>query len=81
MGEIREALRLLNGRFSTAILRYPSGRYGIVGSVPFELTEIRGKPIPSRQSKVWNTESEVINALLEIGITKFQLADCSWYQD
>lgn len=71
-------------RMSTAILRYPSGRFGIVGSVPGELTEIRprqGDPYSHtrRVSKVWDTEAEVVAALLAIGVTRFQMADCSWY--
>lgn len=65
------------GRMSTAILQYPSGRFGIVGSVPMELTEDRGR---GRQSMVWATEQEVIEALLGIGCAKFQRADCSWYE-
>lgn len=67
------------GRMSTAILKYPTGRYGLVGSVPGQLTEIRGSS-PYPQSRAWNSEQEVIDALLSIGITKFQLADCSWYE-
>lgn len=65
------------GRMATAILKYPTGRFGIVGSVPGELTEDRGR---GRVSKVWDTEQEVIDALLSIGCTKFQRADCSWYE-
>jgi len=69
---------------STAIQRYPTGRYGIVGSIPYDLTEParHGTPQvpPLRVSKVWDTEQEVIDALLAIGIERFQLADCSWYQ-
>ena len=53
---------------STAILRYPTGRYGLVGSVPVALN-----------SRVWETEHEAITALLAYGCTRFQLADCSWY--
>jgi len=70
-------------KYSTAVHRYPSGRFGIVGSVPAELTEPQrsGTPQypPVRVSKVWDTEEQVIQALLGIGISKFQLADCSWY--
>ena len=71
--------------FSTAILRYPSGRYGLVGSIPYALTEpsTHGTPHipPVRASLVWDTENEAIRALLALGITRFQLADCSWYQE
>jgi hypothetical protein len=73
---------ILSGRMSTAILKYPTGRYGIVGSVPYELSE----PMPhaftpgQRRSQVFETEQDVIDALLAIGCTRFQLADCTWYQ-
>jgi hypothetical protein len=67
--------------YSTAILKYPSGKYGIVGSVPIELTrKVESGYQLIDVSKVWNTEQEVIDELLAIGVTKFQLADCSWYQ-
>ena len=64
------------GRMSTAILKYPSGRFGLVGSVPAELTEDRGRGVVS---KVWATEQDAVDALLSIGCRKFQLSDCSWY--
>ena len=66
--------------YSTAILRYPSGRYGLVGSVPEELA---WQPAAGslRVPRTWDTENEVIRALLAEGITHFQLADCSWYQE
>ncbi len=71
-------------KLSTGIQRYPSGRYGIVGSIPAELTHesTSGTPQwpPVRVSNSYNTEEEVINALLEAGITEFQLPDCSWYK-
>jgi hypothetical protein len=70
---------------STAILRYPSGRYGLVGRLPLALTKpsTHGTPQvpPLRVSRVWDTENEVIRALLALGITRFQLADRSWYQE
>ena len=71
------------GRMSTAIQRYPSGRYGIVGSIPGELTELDPKAFSpgQRKCKVWETEQQVIDALLELGITHFQRADCSWYDE
>jgi hypothetical protein len=65
--------------YSTAILRYPSGRFGIVGSVPVALTKERAGMFPGRDSMVWATEQEAIDALLSIGVTRFQRADCSWY--
>jgi hypothetical protein len=67
-------------KMSTAILCYPSGRYGIVGSVPMELTrEVKSGFSTSRASQVWDTEQETIDALVAIGCDKFQRADCSWY--
>ena len=82
-GGVAEAMPLLPGRMSTAISRYPSGRYGIVGSIPYELTEpdLHGTPQipPNRRSKVWSSEQDVIDALLAIGWTKFQRVDCSWW--
>lgn len=76
---------LFGGRFSTAITKYPTGQYGIVGSIPYELTEPQttGTPQypPLRRSKRWNTEQEAIDTLLAIGCERFQLADCSWYEN
>ena len=61
--------------YSTAILKYPTGRYGIVGSIPVhEATWDSAR----NNSKVWSTEAEVAAALRSIGITHFQLANCSW---
>jgi hypothetical protein len=34
---------------------------------------------PGRDSMVWATEQEAIEALLSIGVTRFQRADCSWF--
>lgn len=69
-------------KYSTAILRYPTGRFGIVGSVPYELTEpdTRSYTPGARKSMVWDTEQEAITALLAIGCTEFQLSNCQWYQ-
>lgn len=74
-------MTLFNAPMSTAILRYPSGRFGLVGSVPAALTKERGGLYPGRDSMVWETEQQVIDALLAIGITRFQRADCSWYAE
>ena len=67
-------------KFSTAILQYPSGRYGIVGRVPVVLSieekDYRGI---TRKSMSWGTEAEAIAALVGAGVERFQLADCSWY--
>ena len=75
-----QALKMLSGKMTTGIIKYPSGRYGIVGSVPYELTKERKGLFPGRDSKAWDTEQEVIDALLGIGITRFQLNDCSFYR-
>lgn len=81
-GGVGEALALLSKRLSTAILKYPSGRFGLVGSIPGELTELDPKALSpgQRKSMVWDTEQDVIDALLAIGVTDFQLTDCSRYQ-
>ena len=80
-GGIGEASYLLRGKMSTCIQKYPSGRFGLVGSVPAELTKPDEKSLcpGARKSMVWETEGEAIAALLKIGITKFQLPDCSWF--
>ena len=57
------------GSYSTAILRTPKGDFGLVGSVPAALCD-----------RYWKTEQEVIDALLGIGIKRFQLANCEWYE-
>ncbi len=81
MAYVSEMGRFLNYRrpMSTAILRYPSGRFGIVGSIPYELTKPAKAPSTGRNSLAWDTEEEAIAALLALGITHFQRADCSWY--
>lgn len=82
MSELAYAMQMFSkSRLSTAISRYPTGRYGIVGSIPMELTEDDPRSLTpgARKSMVWETEQEVIDALLAIGVTRFQLADCSWY--
>lgn len=80
-GGMAEAAHILRGKLATVIMRYPSGRYGIVGSVPEELTEeYQSGFTVGRKSQIWDTEEEVITALLGIGVAQFQLSDCSWYQ-
>ena len=73
--------RFLNTRLSTAIELCPNGKYSIVGSVPMALTYQAKNSVglPVTRVKVYDTEQEVINALLEVGCTRFQLADCTWY--
>ena len=79
MSELQSAMRLLNSNFPTCIMRYPTGKYGIVGNIPIELTQPYGGLFPGRKSMVWETEKEAINALIKAGIDRFQLSDCSWY--
>ncbi len=79
MSELARAMQCIR-RMSTAIIRYPSGRYGIAGSVPFALTEEhRGPFFMTRESRVFETEEDAINALIAIGVTRFQRADHTWY--
>jgi hypothetical protein len=53
--------------YSTCILRYSTGKYGLAGSVPATLA-----------SSTWDTEAAAIAALTEIGHPFFQRADCTW---
>lgn len=55
--------------YSTAILKVPAGWYQLCGSVPVELAESR-----------WDTEQEAIDALISIGVERFQLNNCTWYE-
>jgi hypothetical protein len=67
-------------KLSTGILRCPNGRYTLVGSIPIELThEYESGFTTGRKSNMYDTEAEAIKALLELGITHFQLANCQWY--
>ena len=68
-------LALTTARFGLAILRYPSGRYGFVGSVPAALVHP-----DTTQSLVYQTEADAIQAILALGIPRFQRADSSWYE-
>lgn len=71
---------LAGGAFPTAILRCQTGRFKLVGSVPAALTKERGGLFQGRDSMTWETEEEAVRALLAIGVTRFQRADCSWHQ-
>jgi hypothetical protein len=81
--EMGSALKMLSGGLPTVILQYPNGRFGIAGRIPGQLTrpQTHGTPQvpPTRCSMVWDTEQEVIDALVSVGVTRFQRADCSWY--
>lgn len=70
---MNELATSINRRYTTCIQRYPNGRYGIVGAIPVELTK-------NGSSLIWDTEEDVVDALLAAGCYTFQLSDCSWYQ-
>ncbi len=54
--------------------------YYLVGSMPIELTHEKMSGFSLiHASNTWPTLQEAIGALLSIGITEFQLPDCSWY--
>lgn len=57
-------------RYSTAILEYPSKRFGFVGAIPACFS-----------NETYLTEEEAIKDLLSIGLTKFQKSDCSFYDE
>lgn len=82
MSDYNDLVRYTKAKLSTAIVKYPTGRYGLVGSMPIELTNEKQNSIGQtiHDSMVWSTEQDAINALLNIGITEFQLCDCSWYK-
>ena len=67
-------------RYSTAIQQYPNGKFGIVGSMPRALTHLSDSVFPTPVSNTFDTEADAITALLEVGITRFQLASCAWYE-
>jgi len=80
MGEMARALKMMSN-LATCIIKNPAGTYSLVGSVPAALT----KPYTSgftqgRNSIIFKTEDEAIQALLDIGIERFQLSNCSWYE-
>ena len=81
MGELSNYINR-SAKLATAILKCPTGKFTLVGSVPRALCH----PIPksltlgAMSANTYETENEAIDALLAIGITRFQLSDCSWYQ-
>ena len=80
MYEISDYIRTKR-QMSTVILKTPTGKYTLVGSVPIELTSPRptmGNP-DHRDTQIFETEEQAINALLQLDITKFQLSNCLWY--
>ena len=82
MSDWNDLVRYTNAKLSTGITKYPSSRYGLTGSMPIELTKEKQNSIGQtiRGSMIWDTEQDVITALLDIGITEFQLSDCTWYK-
>lgn len=73
--ELSNALGIISARKPICIQRFPTGKYGLVGSVPLLLYDQE-----ARRTCLWQTEQEVIDALLALKITRFQLDDCSWYE-
>jgi hypothetical protein len=69
-GEISQFVNR-KGKLSTGLIQYPSGIYGIVGSVPFELTEEKPYHLGgmTRASKHWQTKEEAHKALTDLGYT------------
>ena len=82
MGELSNYINR-SAKLSTAILKCPTGKFTLVGSVPRALCHPTPKSLTlgAMSANVYDTEDEVIDALLAIGITRFQLSDCSWYQE
>lgn len=78
MGEIANAMRLLQGGLPTVVTRYPSGKFGFVGSIPMECTKRIGGLFPQNVSQVYETEQDAINAAFAAGVSKLQGADCRW---
>jgi hypothetical protein len=86
MSDYNELVKFMSGKLPTAIQEIKwqcknQGKFILVGSIPVELTNIRPTMYDRnhRDSKVWDSEKEVIQDLLDIGKTHFQLSDCSWY--
>lgn len=80
MSDYNDLIRFTKTKLPTAIQQYPSGKFGIVGSIPYNLTREKQSGFSTiRVSMIWDTEQEVIDAILGEGIIKFQLSDCTWY--
>jgi len=93
MSELAQAMKCIS-KLPTVIMSYEpyekgypvpgaAERFMLVGRVPYELTvpSTHGTPQipPNRSSFTWDTEQAAVDALLALGITHFQMADCSWY--
>jgi len=78
---LASALRLIGGVRHPCIVK-GTNCYVLRGSVPYELTEpYQSGFTVGRTSIRFDTEQEAVNALLALGITTFQMTDCSWYTD
>lgn len=68
-------------RYSTAILKNPAGAkipYSIVGAVPLSVCNATSG-INKTPHAWYMSEEDAKQALINIGMPFFQLADCSWY--
>ncbi len=81
MSDYNDICKLMHAKLSTAIQHYSTGKFGIVGSIPIECCrKVSSGFGETWTSKVFDTEQEVIDALLAAGTERFQLSDCSWYE-
>ena len=80
MYEINDFIRRQR-KLATAIIRHSTGKYSLVGSVPIELTHLNTKSLTpdSHSPNIYDTEQQVIDALLALGIRHYQLSNCKWY--
>lgn len=87
MSDYNELCRFMQKPLPTCIskITWPcklQGKYIINGSIPFDLTD----PAPimynrnNRTSKHWDTLEDAKKAVIEAGIKRFQLPDCSWFE-
>ena len=81
MSDYNDLVRHMKAKPSTAIIQFPSGRYGFVGSVPAALCH----PSPTSiyhvmTSNAYDTAKEAIEALLSVGVTRFQVPGGAWYE-
>ena len=69
------------GKLPTCIVKYGQ-TYSLVGSMPIELCEKKQNSIYQDYyaSKTWDSLDAAIDAVKSVGITRFQLPDCSWYE-
>ena len=67
-GEISQFVNR-KAKMSTGLIQYPSGIYGLVGSIPFELTEEKPYHLGGtfRNSKHFQTKADAHDALTALG--------------